>query len=52
MATVEVPLPPGSDRGRGDGDRQPRAPRVAVVPSWRNLGRLDEQRDDEAANQQ
>ncbi|KAH7955679.1 hypothetical protein HPB52_002851 [Rhipicephalus sanguineus] len=52
MATVEVPLQPGSDRGRGDGDRQPRAPQVAVVPSRRNLAHLDEQHDDEAANQQ
>ncbi|KAH7959157.1 hypothetical protein HPB49_009086 [Dermacentor silvarum] len=52
MSTVEVPVRPGSDRGRGDGDRQPGAPQVAVVPSWRNLGRLDLEPDDAAINEQ
>ncbi|KAL3245433.1 hypothetical protein MRX96_017990 [Rhipicephalus microplus] len=52
MASVEFPFQPGSDRGRGDGDREPRAPQVAVVRSRRNLARLDQQPDDEAAHQQ
>ncbi|XP_070386141.1 uncharacterized protein [Dermacentor albipictus] len=52
MSTVEVPVRPGSDRGRGDGDRQPEAPQVAVVASWHNLARLDQEHDDAARNEQ
>ncbi|KAH6933108.1 hypothetical protein HPB50_012152 [Hyalomma asiaticum] len=52
MSSVEPLIRPGSDRGRGDGDRQPLAPRVAVVASRRNLGRLDEEHDEAAENEQ